>query len=213
MAKSVKATAPKFTREAPDVRRQALIDATLHCLARDGVEGASVRRICEEAGVSAGLLRHYFGSKDNLIADTYRHVSRELLGPTEGFAEARELAPHERLYRAIDVSMRPPIAATDRLKVRLAFWHIAPSNPVVGRAHRRIRADYLKAMTRLVEDAAAADGVTVEAGDLANGLSVMLDGFWIKMVLEPRRYSPEEMHRACRLMLEPHLPGYEGVGR
>lgn len=204
---------PKFTREDPDVRRQALIEATLTCLARDGVEGASVRRICDEAGVSAGLLRHYFGSKDRLIAESYRHVSRELLEPTEAFAAAAELTPHERLYRAIDVSMRPPIASAERLQVRLAFWHIAPNNTEVGRAHRRIRADYLAATTRLVEDAAAADGVAVDTGGLANGLSVMLDGFWLKMVLEPRRYSPKEMHRACRLLLEPHLPGYATVGR
>ena len=63
---------PKFTRESRDVRRQALIDATRRCMATDGVEGATVRRICDEAGVSQGLLRHHFGSKDALMAETYR---------------------------------------------------------------------------------------------------------------------------------------------
>lgn len=65
-----------FTREAADVRRQALVAAAEAVLAREGVAGTSVRAICAEAGVSAGLLRHYFEGVDELIAAAYEPWTR-----------------------------------------------------------------------------------------------------------------------------------------
>src|SRR3546814_21149847 len=60
------------TRESADFRRQSLIEATAACLAEHGAAGTSVRTICARAGVSPGLLRHYFDGIDGLIAVTYR---------------------------------------------------------------------------------------------------------------------------------------------
>lgn len=41
-------------------------DAAIRCFATDGVAATSVRAIAAEAGVSAGLVIHHFGSKDEL---------------------------------------------------------------------------------------------------------------------------------------------------
>ena len=41
-------------------------DAAITCFAADGVAATSVRAIASEAGVSAGLVIHHFGSKDQL---------------------------------------------------------------------------------------------------------------------------------------------------
>src|ERR1044072_8667415 len=60
-----------YTRAEPDARRQSLIEAAARVLAERGAAGASVRVICAEAGVSPGLLRHYFDGIDALIAETY----------------------------------------------------------------------------------------------------------------------------------------------
>src|SRR3546814_11133577 len=60
-------TRAAFSREAADFRRQAMIDATAACLAEKGVAGTSVRSICMRAGVSSGLLRHYFDGVGALI--------------------------------------------------------------------------------------------------------------------------------------------------
>ena len=60
-----------FTRETPDFRRQSLIEATARCLAKHGAQGISVRAICAEAGVSPGLLRHYFTGINDAIAEAY----------------------------------------------------------------------------------------------------------------------------------------------
>jgi len=61
-------TQPAFRRSEPDARRLSLIEACARVLAREGIAGASVRTIAVEAGVSAGLVGHYFAGVDALIA-------------------------------------------------------------------------------------------------------------------------------------------------
>ena len=53
--------------------RARIRDAALRLFTERGIEGATVRDIAREAGVSPGLLRHHFGSKDGLrdACDTY----------------------------------------------------------------------------------------------------------------------------------------------
>lgn len=53
--------------------RARIRDAALRLFAERGVSGATTRDIARAAGVSAGLIRHHFGSKDGLrdVCDTY----------------------------------------------------------------------------------------------------------------------------------------------
>jgi AcrR family transcriptional regulator len=46
--------------------RARIRDAALRLFAERGVEGTTIRDIATEAGVSSGLLRHHFGSKEDL---------------------------------------------------------------------------------------------------------------------------------------------------
>ncbi len=61
-------------RAAGDLTARARIrDAALRLFAERGVAGATIRDIARAAGVSGGLVRHHFGSKDGLRAacDSY----------------------------------------------------------------------------------------------------------------------------------------------
>ena len=49
------------------VSRQKIIDAALKEFGQHGYEGASTNQICLSAGISKGLLYHYFKSKENLF--------------------------------------------------------------------------------------------------------------------------------------------------
>ena len=54
---ATKRTGPKFHRETPEVRREALVDATLRCLKAYGHEGVSVRRISAAASSNESVSR------------------------------------------------------------------------------------------------------------------------------------------------------------
>lgn len=55
-----------------DARRAQLTDAVRDLLARDGFEAVTVAGVARCAGVSVGLVQHYFDSKDALLISAHR---------------------------------------------------------------------------------------------------------------------------------------------
>ncbi|MGP1276285.1 MAG: TetR/AcrR family transcriptional regulator [Caulobacterales bacterium] len=51
---------------APEEQRRRILDAAAAQFARRGFEGASLRDIAGDAGLSHAVIRHFFGSKDDL---------------------------------------------------------------------------------------------------------------------------------------------------
>src|SRR5512146_2514233 len=64
-------------REVPEeARRQQLIEVTIDSLAEIGYVGSTLAQIAQRAGVSPGLVAHYFGDKDGLLEATFRTLAR-----------------------------------------------------------------------------------------------------------------------------------------
>ncbi|MEI8409196.1 MULTISPECIES: TetR family transcriptional regulator [unclassified Kribbella] len=67
-------------RPADDLTARARIrDAAIQLWAERGVEGASIRDIAAEAGVSSGLVRHHFGSKQALREACDQYAKQRML--------------------------------------------------------------------------------------------------------------------------------------
>ena len=78
-------------------RRIELLDAALLVFARRGYHATSLKEIAEEAGVTDGLLIHYFGSKANLLRTVLEH-KRSVLAELEDLVEeAAEDDPEQAL--------------------------------------------------------------------------------------------------------------------
>jgi TetR/AcrR family transcriptional regulator, regulator of cefoperazone and chloramphenicol sensitivity len=71
--------------------RARIRDAAIALFAERGIEGATIRDIAQEAGVSSGLLRHHFGSKEGLRDACDEYVMSELTGISSRFTEMRIL--------------------------------------------------------------------------------------------------------------------------
>jgi AcrR family transcriptional regulator len=69
-------------------RRREIAGAAWRVILRDGVEGVSIRDVAAEAGMSTGALRHYFATKEDLLAGGARlvveRVSERLARRPEG---------------------------------------------------------------------------------------------------------------------------------
>ena len=63
--------AASYRRESEETRRADLIAATQELVAEGGPEAATVRAIAARAGVTPGLIRHYFQTKDELTRAAY----------------------------------------------------------------------------------------------------------------------------------------------
>ena len=57
-------------------KRTAILEATQRLIAKNGFHGTAMSKVAEEAGVSAGIIYHYFNNKDDLINETYINIKR-----------------------------------------------------------------------------------------------------------------------------------------
>ena len=73
------AATPKTTRRtaSKEARRQQLIDATMKCIARNGMGSTSIGDVAKEAGLSQGIVNLHFQSKENLLNETLQYISDE----------------------------------------------------------------------------------------------------------------------------------------
>src|SRR5690349_17713073 len=81
--------------------RARIRDAAIKLFTERGIEGASIRDIATEAGVSSGLVRHHFGSKEALrdACDSYAKDRMAELG--------RQLIDEQNLENVSVASIQP----------------------------------------------------------------------------------------------------------
>jgi AcrR family transcriptional regulator len=87
--------ADRRTRLAPDERRAQLVALGVAYLVDKPLESLTIEYLSERAGVSRGLLFHYFGSKKGLHGEVARTARDSMLNAT---APLNELSPLDRLH-------------------------------------------------------------------------------------------------------------------
>lgn len=176
-----------FTRETADVRRQALVAATEAVLARDGVAGASVRNICAQAGVSPGLLRHYFDGVDALIAAAYEAVGQRIETALEAAVAAAGRDPKARITAYLTASFAPPVLDPQLLATWIAFWSLVKTDPAIGAIHAAGYAAYRARLEGLLADCSAR-----QTRLAAVALTAVVDGLWLELCLDATAFTPAE---------------------
>jgi TetR/AcrR family transcriptional regulator, transcriptional repressor of bet genes len=183
----MQAVRSSFTRESADTRRDALIAACAASLATNGAQGISVRAICTAAGVSPGLLRHYFDGIDALIAATYRSTGERVQNALWQAVAAAPQTPPARLLAYLTASFAPPIADADLLATWLAFWALTKTDAEVAALHRKIYSDYRAELESLL--AACQPG---EHRLAAVALTALVDGLWLELSLGNAPFTRDE---------------------
>ena len=85
-------------RLSEEERRAQILQATILVVSRHGFEGASASLVAEQAGVSKGLIWHYFADKDDLMKQAVVAAVQAIQG--EMVAELDLAAPVTDLIRA-----------------------------------------------------------------------------------------------------------------
>ena len=189
-----------FTRESADTRRDALIAATARCLATRGAHGTSVRAICMEAGVSAGLLRHYFDGIDALVAATYRATGARVAAAMHAAVEDVAVDnPRGRLLVFVTASFRAPIADPALLATWLAFWSLSRTVQAIGAIHDEIYAENRQDIERLI---CACPNAPKDARLAAVALTALVDGLWLELSLGNAPFSVGEAEALAEKWLD-----------
>ena len=93
---------PRRVRLQIDERRAQLIELGTRLFSTRSYEDISIDDVAEEAGISKGLLYHYFGGKREFYVEVIRAASQELRRLTE---PDPSLSPPQRLKAAIDAHL------------------------------------------------------------------------------------------------------------
>ncbi|WP_421838489.1 TetR/AcrR family transcriptional regulator [Novosphingobium sp.] len=194
---ALKPLAPLRRRRAsPLVRRADLVAATVSCLAQLGAKGTTGREICRRAGVSHGLLRHYFRNPDNLLLETYEQLCEDMLAQLEAAAMPHAADPLDALHRYFLAVFSDEWAGPDIIGAWMVFWQQARS-----RADFAAVSDSFNLRQRaLLERLVAALPVRAEALPMADAialLSAVLDGLWIEYYLSDQRTPRDRCVALC----------------
>ncbi|WP_345381629.1 TetR/AcrR family transcriptional regulator [Pseudonocardia yuanmonensis] len=154
-------------------RRAHIAEAVLAVVARGGLEEVSVRHVATAAGVSPGMVQHYFRSKDEMMRAALERVGAAV---QERLGAAGELPPRD-LVRALFLQLLPlDRQRTREARVAVAFLAHAAVHPEAGdelRANARALRAHLGA--RLL-------GSTAQADAVATGLLALVDGLGLQVL-------------------------------
>lgn len=83
------------------IRTQQLLDAFIACIPENGVDGTSLEKIAEKAGVTRSVIRHYIGNRDELIAELIDHIIKNSLDLFERILFDPQLNIKERINKVL----------------------------------------------------------------------------------------------------------------
>lgn len=96
-------------------KRGEILDAALELIAERGFHNTPVSLIASVSGVSAGIIYHYFDSKDELIQELYKEVKLDMMrNITDGYST--DLPYRDRFDRFWHNSIRHVISHPDQAK-------------------------------------------------------------------------------------------------
>lgn len=178
------------------MRRKSLIDATTRSIAKYGYAGTTIERICTEAGVSRGLINHHFGSKDELILQSYKQLCDEWAYYTQDMMEGGG-EPEDVLRAAIERNFNTRTFKPEYLSIWLGFYSVIPKSPELRKLDRALYRLDLKNFEALFERLARKRGVTLNARLQAIGLMSLIEGLWLQWALDPKSFSVDEAKAVC----------------
>jgi TetR/AcrR family transcriptional repressor of bet genes len=139
-------------------RRRQIIDAVVRITTSGGLQAATFRSIAQEAGVSVRLVQYYFGTKDQLLADTLAEVGKDAVVRIQGALE--ELGPEptaKQRIRTIFEQFLPLDEPRRRaMLVFIAFRTAALTDSTLGSSETlRLDTSLLDTIRDAIEEAAA----------------------------------------------------------
>ena len=178
-------------RSNEESRRCQLIEVTIDSLAERGYLGTTLVQIAGRAGVTPGLVAHYFADKDGLLAAAFRTLVRRV-GKQVRMRLAGAGTPRDRIHALIDAHLAPEEFDQRSGRAWLAFWSQVPQVESLKRVQtvyqRRLLSNLLTSLNRLVP--------AQEVRGLAAIIAAMIDGVWLRAALSDWREADSLSARA-----------------
>lgn len=174
-------------------RREALIAAAVRAIRSNGMLESSTRTVSAEAGVSTGLMHHYFDSYDDLMAAAFERVAAEDLQRARDLVEA--LATPTQRLDAI-VSEFQPARDAWQFQWWMDAWSSSARHPAVRDIAAKLNSGWQGLLEQILREGTET-GEFVCADPLASEwrLLALLDGLTIQVVAQTDGPGREDVER------------------
>ena len=185
-----------------ELRRRQIIGAMAQCVASEGIDGATMRKVAERTGASTGFITYYYTNKKELM--------RETLASAQEHTRARiqALSGNESGLKFIEGLFEVFVLARDEETLPWSFW-------LDCWAHASRDADLGEANTEgmdlLRQDIEAAVAAGVKDGSLranlnprvaADFITALLDGLGVHAAVSEKRDFDARAAAVTRLALD-----------
>ena len=181
-----------YRRESEEARRDALILAAMDLVAIGGPQAATVRAIAERAGVTPGLIRHYFTSKEELTRAAYRRLMEWMTRDSAAALLAGDLGPKSRLSAFVAASLRPPVVDPKRLGLWAGFLNALRTDPQMRDIHEQGYRGYRDILETLIAQLPRDAGPEQIRRD-AIACNAVIDGLWLEGSALPEGFAAGEV--------------------
>lgn len=175
-------------------RRRRIADALLRIAAERGLESVTVRQVAAGAGVSPGMVQHYFRTKDEMMAFALAVVQERVRARLEASTSATDGMPGPtELVRAILGELLPRDRRShDEARVTLAFLAYAAVNPDAARILREDTAVLSRVLTESITRAQTAGDIRADLDPAATSraLLALMDGLGLHVL--SGHYGPDD---------------------
>ncbi|MCM3086964.1 TetR/AcrR family transcriptional regulator [Bhargavaea ginsengi] len=177
-------------------RREQIAEAMWRVILEKGMEGATVRNIAGEAGLSTGALRHYFKDQDELLVYAMRLVNERVEKRAMVILQ-EELPPKEKVIRVLLEIV--PVDEERRAEMDVWFTfqaHIRHRKDLEGAPGHALGAAVSKLFDFLAYEGALKEDLDIELE--AERLYSIADGLALHAFLEPDRLRADTVEALIR---------------
>ena len=176
-----------------EVRQQQLIDATLKSVEQHGLQHTTINTISQLAGMSSGIISHYFGGKQGLIEAALKYLLDQLKQALLSKTLDKKLSPMVRLSMIVEANFTELQRSSAATKTWFSFWSQAMHDPGLARLQhinsQRLYSNLLYSFKKLLPSSAAIDA--------AKQTAAVIDGFWLRSALSS---TPEEDFKQAQIL-------------
>ncbi len=171
-----------------EARKNELIEATLECIASEGIQNTTVRKVAEYADVTNGLIRFHFGTKDEMMLIAYQKLLEDIFQSSLAVIAEDEIRPRQRLSRFLKANLSPPIVTAQTVILWANFLPLTYKNEEMARIRRNAYHKTTALFEELIEAVLISEGNLDADGSyckekcrhLAIKLNALIDGLWIE---------------------------------
>lgn len=186
----------------PPIRRDQLIRATFETIDRVGLADATIVEIAGRAGLSTGIISHYFGGKDGLLNAAMRQILRELRDAVAQRAAIADKSPRAQLRAIIEGNFDHSQVSATAMRVWLTFWAASMHDAQLRRLQHANDRRLYSNLSHQFQRALTRD----RACTAARGLAAMIDGLWLRGSLTGGEFDVAQARQIAYEYLDHHLP-------